>query len=83
MTAFLGYAAAACTTLAFVPQAVRVWRTRSASDISLATYLIFVAGIVLWALYGIRIHSVPVILANAATLVVAGAVLVGKFRFRG
>jgi MtN3 and saliva related transmembrane protein len=82
MTNWIGYGAAVCTTLAFVPQAVRVWRTRSARDISLTMYLTFICGIVLWAVYGIRIHSWPVIVANAATLLLAGAVLAGKFRFR-
>ena len=64
------------------PQVVRVWRTRSAEDISLAMYLVFIAGVVLWILYGLQIRSLPVVLANGATLVLAGAVLVGKFRFR-
>lgn len=78
----LGYLAATGTTLAFLPQVVRVWRTRSAEDISLAMYLLFIAGVILWILYGLAIHSLPVIVANSVTLVLASAVLVGKFRFR-
>jgi MtN3 and saliva related transmembrane protein len=81
ITEVFGYAAAACTTLAFAPQAVRVWRTRSAGDISLSMYVIFICGIVMWAVYGLRIHSMPVIVANSATLLLAGSVLVAKFRF--
>jgi MtN3 and saliva related transmembrane protein len=79
---WLGYIAALGTTLAFVPQVVRVWHTRSADDISLAMYLLFMAGVAVWIVYGVRIGSLPVILANAATLVLAAAVLVGKLRFR-
>jgi len=82
VTEWLGYGAAAGTTLAFIPQVIRVWRTRSAEDISLAMYLVFVVGVALWILYGLRIHSMPVVAANGTTLVLAGAVLVGKFRFR-
>ncbi len=83
MTEWIGYAAAAGTTLAFVPQLLRVWRTRSAEDISLAMYLVFMAGITLWIVYGLRIHSAPVVVANACTLVLAGGVLVAKLRFGG
>ena len=81
MTELLGYVAAACTTFAFLPQVVRVWRTRSARDISLAMYLVMVAGIALWILYGLRIHSSPLVAANAVSLRLAGAVLAGKLRF--
>jgi MtN3 and saliva related transmembrane protein len=82
MTESIGFAAAACTTLAFVPQALRVWRTRSAEDISLVMYLVMVTGVALWIVYGLRIHSQPLVVANSVTLVLAGAVLVGKLRFR-
>lgn len=78
----LGYAAALGTTLAFVPQLIRVWRTRSADDISLSTYVLFMIGIALWIVYGLRIGSFPVIAANSASLVLAAAVLAGTLRFR-
>ena len=82
-TEVLGYLAATGTTIAFLPQVIRVWKTRSAEDISLSMYLLFVAGVALWIAYGLAIHSVPVVAANCVTLVLAGAVLVGKFRFGG
>ena len=82
MTESIGFTAAACTTFAFVPQVVRVWRTESAADISLAMYLIMVTGIALWIVYGVRIHSLPLVAANAVSLLLAGAVLVGKLKFR-
>ena len=81
MTEVIGFIAAACTTFAFVPQAIRVWRTRSVEDISLAMYLILVAGIAMWIVYGAFIHSMPVLVANIVTLGLAGAVLVGKIVF--
>jgi MtN3 and saliva related transmembrane protein len=82
MTELLGFAAAACTTLAFLPQVVYVWRRRSAEDISLSMYLIMITGVALWIAYGLRIRSVPLVAANVATLALAGAVLLGKLRFR-
>ncbi|MDR3418197.1 MAG: SemiSWEET transporter [Nevskia sp.] len=76
-----GFAGAACTTLAFVPQVIRVWRTRSAADISAGMYVVFIAGLVLWLVYGVLMVSWPIIAANCLTLVLAGAVLWMKWRF--
>ena len=82
MTQAIGFIAAACTTFAFVPQVIHVWRTRSAQDVSLAMYLIMVTGVLMWIVYGARIHSLPLVLANGVSLMLAGAVLVGKLRFK-
>lgn len=83
MTEAIGYIAAACTSFAFLPQALRIWRTRSAEDISLAMYLILVTGVVLWIAYGALIRSTPLVAANTTSLLLAGAVLAGKLRFSG
>ena len=82
MNEAIGYAAAACTTFAFLPQALHVWRTRSARDISLAMYLVMVAGVSLWIVYGLLIRSRPLVAANAVSLLLAGGVLAGKLRYR-
>jgi MtN3 and saliva related transmembrane protein len=71
----LGYAAGTLTTLAFVPQVVRTWRTRSTEDISLAMFTVFTAGVVLWGIYGLLVGSWPIILANGVTLVLSATVL--------
>jgi MtN3 and saliva related transmembrane protein len=76
-----GYLAAVCTTLSFVPQLVRVWRLRSARDISLLMFLVFSFGVFLWLIYGISIHSIPIMLANAVTLALSLAILTLKLRF--
>ena len=75
---WLGFAAAALTTTAFLPQAWQTFRTRDVSGISLAMYAAFTIGILLWLAYGIRIGSWPLIVANTVTLLLAGAVLVMK-----
>lgn len=77
----IGYAAAVCTTVAFVPQLLRVWQRRTARDISLSMFLVFSIGELFWLLYGIFIHSLPVILANAITLLLALAILTLKLYF--
>ncbi len=75
----VGLAAGVCTTLAFLPQVLKTWRTRSAGDLSLAMLLIFCAGLVLWLCYGALIRSFPVIAANLVTLVLAGTLVWFKF----
>ncbi|HEY1501937.1 MAG TPA: SemiSWEET transporter [Acidobacteriaceae bacterium] len=77
----IGLVAAFCTTLSFVPQLIRVWRLRSAREISLIMFLVYAVGVFLWLLYGILIHSMPVILANAVSLVLTFAMLALKLRF--
>lgn len=65
----LGLAAGTLTTLAFIPQAVRTYKTRHTDDISPVMLVLFIAGIVLWIVYGVLLRSVPVIAANSITLV--------------
>lgn len=77
----IGMLAGFCTTAAFLPQVIRVWRTRRADDISLGMYLLFVSGTVLWLVYGLLIGSLPVVLYNIITSLLAGAVLLLKLYF--
>jgi len=76
----LGLAAAFCTTAAFVPQAVKTWRTRSTGDLSLQMYVVLVAGTALWLAYGLAIGDVPLITANGITLLLAASILYIKLR---
>lgn len=75
---WVGYTAGTMTVLAFVPQVLKTWRSRSATDVSLAMYLIFAVGVFLWIIYGVVIHSAPVIAANAITLLLALTMIVFK-----
>lgn len=77
----LGLAAGGLTTLSFVPQVLKIWRSRSAKDVSYGMFLLFSLGVLLWLVYGIARETWPLILANAVTLVLALTVLVLKFRF--
>lgn len=78
----LGFIAGALTTVAFVPQAIKTWRTRSTADISLAMFSLFCTGLVLWTLYGLALRSWPIVLWNGVTLLLAGTILVLKLRCR-
>jgi MtN3 and saliva related transmembrane protein len=79
---FIGYLAAILTTTAFVPQAMRAWRTRSTKDISLLMLLMLTVGIFLWLVYGILTHDAPLIAANLITGFLAASILYFKIRYR-
>ena len=81
MITAIGFAAAALTTIAFLPQAVKSWRSRSTRDVSLGMILILVIGIVFWLAYGLLRADLPIIAANAVTLLLSGSILVSKLRF--
>ncbi|MCX6834278.1 MAG: SemiSWEET transporter [candidate division Zixibacteria bacterium] len=82
LTTLLGLIAGACTTFAFLPQLLKIWKSKSTHDISLWMYVVICTGILLWLIYGILIVSVPVILANAVTLVIAAMILILKIKYR-
>ncbi len=77
----VGSIAAACTTAAFVPQVVRVWRLKRADEISFATFLVFSVGTFLWFVYGVWIGSYPVILANGVTFALALSMVGLKLKY--
>ena len=77
----MGYVAAFCTTAAFIPQVLLVWRERSAKGISLAMYASFCFGVFLWFCYGIVIGAWPLAVNNGITLLLASSVLIMKWRF--
>ena len=79
----IGYIAAFCTTIAFVPQIIRVLKLRSARDISLGMALIFSFGVLMWLVYGLTLHSWPIIIANAATLLLSVSLVILKLHYNG
>ncbi|WP_448268593.1 SemiSWEET transporter [Nostoc sp. DSM 114159] len=78
----LGLAAATITTISFLPQMFKTWQTKSAKDVSLVTLIAFIGGVFLWLIYGIYLQSLPIILANAVTLVFNLIILWLKIKYR-
>jgi MtN3 and saliva related transmembrane protein len=78
----LGLAAGSLTTLSFVPQVLKTWRSRSARDISLGMYAFFIGGLVLWGVYGVLRRDASIVAANAVTLLLALAVVGMKLRYK-
>ena len=77
----IGVLAGTLSTIAFIPQVRRIWKTRSARDLSLSMYLIFTSGVALWFVYGLLLGAVPIIVCNGLTLLLAGTVLAMKLKF--
>lgn len=75
LSELIGYPAAILTTVAFVPQAWKSWRTRDLSGISLPMYALFTLGVAFWLAYGLLIGSTPIVIGNGITLALAAVVL--------
>ena len=78
----LGLVAGAFTTIAFLPQVIKTWKSRSAKDLSLGMFSIFTLGVAMWLVYGFMINDLPVILANVITLILASTLLFFKLRWK-
>ncbi len=77
----LGLIAGALTTLAFLPQIIKTYRSKSADEVSFATFTMFAVGVALWDLYGIKIHSIPVVVANSITFILSLSIVIMKVIF--
>ncbi len=81
-TFILGLVAASLTTIAYVPQVLKTWKSKSSKDLSLKMLLTFCAGVCLWLIYGVLEKYTPIIVANSITLVLAMVLLFFKFKFK-
>ena len=81
LTSLIGFIAATLTTIAFLPQVIKVWKSRSAKDISLGMYFLFSTGVLLWLIYGILLAAWPIIIANLITLLLALLIVGMKLKF--
>ena len=80
MANLIGAVAGTLTTIAFVPQVLKTWRTRRADDVSLLMLLMFTTGVGLWMIYGLMLGAVPIIVANLVTIALALSMIVLKLR---
>lgn len=78
----LGLIAAFCTTVSFVPQLMRTWHTKKAGDVAWGMLITFTIGVTLWLIYGILIRSLPIIVANTATLALTLTIIGLKIYYR-
>ena len=80
-TTMLGFLAGFLTTISFLPQVVKTWKSRSASDLSLGMFSVFSVGVICWLFYGLLLQEMPMILWNAVTLVLVLIIIVMKLKF--
>jgi MtN3 and saliva related transmembrane protein len=78
----LGITAGTLTTIAFLPQLFKVWRSKSAKDISMTWLITFNSGVLLWLIYGLLLGQLPIVLANAVTLGLTWVILGFKLKYR-
>ncbi len=81
MAEYLGYAAGILTTFCYVPQIIRVFKLKSAREISYLYTFFLLIGVVIWLLYGIFLNLVPIILWNSIGFVMVGLLLLGKLLY--
>jgi len=77
----IGLVAAALTTVSFLPQVIKILKTKHTKDISLLMYVSFITGIILWLVYGISLKELPIIIGNGITFILAVIVLILKIRY--
>jgi MtN3 and saliva related transmembrane protein len=82
LTVALGLLAGGLTTVSFIPQVLKIWKTRSAEDVSLKMFLALCAGVALWLVYGFIKKDTAILVTNGFTLVLALAILGMKLKFK-
>ena len=78
---FFGYIAAILTTAAFLPQLIKTLKTKKAEDVSLVTLIMFIFGVMSWIIYGYKISSLPILIANIITLILNLFILISKIYY--
>lgn len=81
MIQYLGYLAGTLSVVSFIPQVYRTWKTKHTKDLSFGMFALLVTACSLWAIYGIIIKDLPVILTNVGMVLLVGSIGVAKLRF--
>ena len=76
-----GFSAAFLTTIAFLPQLYKTWQTKSAEDVSLIMLILFIIGLICWIIYGLKIDSMPILVANIITFIFNFSILILKITY--
>ena len=76
-----GFLAALLTTIAFLPQVYKTWKTKSADDVSFTMLILFITGLICWIIYGLKIDSIPIVIANIVTFTFNFSILILKITY--
>ena len=77
----LGTLAALCSMGSFLPQVIKIWKEKDASQVSLRMYVVTVTGFALWIVYGVMLKSWPLVGSNVVCLGLSAAILVLKLKY--
>ncbi len=77
---YLGLLAGTLTTISFLPQVIKTFKTRKTDDISILMYIILCSGTFLWLAYGFFIKDIPLLVANSITFIFAFSILILKIK---
>ncbi len=80
-TTLVGFIAGLLTTISFLPQVVKTWKSKSAADLSLGMFSVFSVGVMFWLAYGFLIQKPPIIFWNVVTLILVLTILFMKLKF--
>jgi len=78
----VGLIAAAFTTVALLPQLIKVWKTKSTKDISTGMFTLFCVGVFLWFVYGFYLNDIPIVLGNSLAFIQALIILLFKAKYK-
>lgn len=78
----LGLLAGTLTTISFIPQVIKVVKSKSTHDISLLMFVAFTTGVFAWLIYGFMINDLPVVIANFITFILAATILIYKIKYK-
>jgi MtN3 and saliva related transmembrane protein len=78
----IGLTAAAFTTIALLPQLIKVWKTKSTKDISTGMFSLYCGGVFLWFVYGVYLNDIPIMIANSLAFIQALVILMLKTKYK-
>jgi len=78
----IGYLATFFSSISFLPQVLRIWKTRSAHDLSMITLVLLFSNTTLWCIYGVMIDAQPIWLTNSIVLAMIITMIYFKLRFK-
>ena len=78
----IGLIAGTITTASFLPQVIKIWKTKSTRDLSLGMFIFISLGMGLWIVYGLLINSLPVIVANLVSLALCLTIIAFKIKYK-
>lgn len=82
LTGFIGTAAGFVSTITFLPQVIKIWKTKSTKDLSSLTLLFLFLNVSLWLIYGILIKDFPIMGTNGIVLSMIIIMIYFKWKYK-